>query len=176
MIHSLLPRLVAEINSERKLKSQKARPKTSEGRMHLSNVRIIQRNLVYIIGLPLNLADESVSSFYISIHLIIPSVWIYSGCSYTIYLLLLFVSIFKFLSWVLWFLSASSAKRVLWPIWKGSEGVYFSNCNWGYSTCFKQQLLCVSSLAICLSNTLSLPYIRLKLALQLGMLLYCRNL
>ncbi|KAJ9181628.1 hypothetical protein P3X46_009740 [Hevea brasiliensis] len=53
-------RLVAEINSERKLKSQKAKPKLSEGRMHLSNVRVIQRNLVYTIGLPLNLADEAV--------------------------------------------------------------------------------------------------------------------
>ncbi|KAH8485267.1 hypothetical protein H0E87_026890, partial [Populus deltoides] len=52
-------RLVAEMNSERKLKSHKGKPKTSEGRMHLSNVRVIQRNLVYIIGLPLNIADES---------------------------------------------------------------------------------------------------------------------
>jgi hypothetical protein len=60
-VHSLLCRLVAEMNSERKLKSHKGKPKTSEGRMHLSNVRVIQRNLVYIIGLPLNIADESVS-------------------------------------------------------------------------------------------------------------------
>uniref|UniRef100_A0A6N2LQ57 RING-type domain-containing protein n=1 Tax=Salix viminalis TaxID=40686 RepID=A0A6N2LQ57_SALVM len=52
-------RLVAEMNSERKLKSHKVKPKPSDGRMHLSNVRVIQRNLVYIIGLPLNLADES---------------------------------------------------------------------------------------------------------------------
>ncbi|XVF55414.1 hypothetical protein PTKIN_Ptkin06aG0034200 [Pterospermum kingtungense] len=51
-------RLVAEINSERKQKSQKAKPKVSEGRMHLSNIRVIKRNLVYIIGLPLDLADE----------------------------------------------------------------------------------------------------------------------
>ncbi|XP_044473449.1 uncharacterized protein LOC123201912 isoform X3 [Mangifera indica] len=51
-------RMVAEINSERKLKLQRAKPKAAEGRMHLSNVRVIQRNLVYIIGLPLNLADE----------------------------------------------------------------------------------------------------------------------
>ncbi|XP_043719095.1 uncharacterized protein LOC122667004 isoform X2 [Telopea speciosissima] len=51
-------RLVAEINSDRKLKSQKAKPKTSEGRKHLSSVRVIQRNLVYIIGIPSNLADE----------------------------------------------------------------------------------------------------------------------
>lgn len=59
----LLYRMLAEINSERKQKSQKAKPKASEGRMHLNNVRVIQRNLVYIIGLPLNLADEDVSSF-----------------------------------------------------------------------------------------------------------------
>ncbi|XP_042475680.1 uncharacterized protein LOC122057592 isoform X2 [Macadamia integrifolia] len=51
-------RLVAEISSERKLKSHKAKPKTSEGRKHLSSVRVIQRNLVYIIGIPYNLADE----------------------------------------------------------------------------------------------------------------------
>ncbi|GAB4825388.1 hypothetical protein Ancab_008262 [Ancistrocladus abbreviatus] len=50
-------RLVAEIKMERK-KSQKAKTKTSEGRKHLSSVRVIQRNLVYIVGLPLNLADE----------------------------------------------------------------------------------------------------------------------
>ncbi|KAA8543984.1 hypothetical protein F0562_021839 [Nyssa sinensis] len=51
-------RLVAEMNMERKLKSQKAKSKTSEGRKQLSSVRVIQRNLVYIVGLPLNLADE----------------------------------------------------------------------------------------------------------------------
>ncbi|XXG81121.1 hypothetical protein AAC387_Pa09g1828 [Persea americana] len=52
-------RMVAEINSERRLKSQKAKSKASEGRKHLSSVRVIQRNLVYIIGLPNHLADES---------------------------------------------------------------------------------------------------------------------
>ncbi|WCJ34591.1 RNA binding (RRM/RBD/RNP motifs) family protein [Euphorbia peplus] len=52
-------RLVAEVNSERKLKSHKVKPKLSDGKMHLTNVRVIQRNLVYIIGLPLNLADEA---------------------------------------------------------------------------------------------------------------------
>ncbi|XP_021889736.1 uncharacterized protein LOC110808526 isoform X1 [Carica papaya] len=50
-------RLVAEINMERK-KSQKAKNKSSDGRKQLSSVRVIQRNLVYIVGLPLNLADE----------------------------------------------------------------------------------------------------------------------
>ncbi|KAJ7977017.1 CCR4-NOT transcription complex subunit 4 [Quillaja saponaria] len=51
-------RLVAEMKSQHKSKMQKLKPKASEGRKHLSDVRVIQRNLVYIIGLPLNLADE----------------------------------------------------------------------------------------------------------------------
>ncbi|XP_038693335.1 uncharacterized protein LOC119991167 isoform X1 [Tripterygium wilfordii] len=51
-------RLVAEISMERKTKSQKMKTKSLEGRKHLSSVRVIQRNLVYIVGLPLNLADE----------------------------------------------------------------------------------------------------------------------
>ncbi|KAJ8751531.1 hypothetical protein K2173_016764 [Erythroxylum novogranatense] len=50
-------RLVAEVSMERK-KLQKAKTKPSEGRKQLSSVRVIQRNLVYIVGLPLNLADE----------------------------------------------------------------------------------------------------------------------
>nr|XP_029122332.1 uncharacterized protein LOC105051241 isoform X2 [Elaeis guineensis] len=53
-------RVVAEINAEKKQKSQKAKNKAStEARKHLSSVRVIQRNLVYIIGLPSNLCDES---------------------------------------------------------------------------------------------------------------------
>lgn len=51
-------RLVAEINMEKKQKSQKAKIKSTESRKQLSSVRVIQRNLVYIVGLPLNLADE----------------------------------------------------------------------------------------------------------------------
>ncbi|TQD70267.1 hypothetical protein C1H46_044198 [Malus baccata] len=51
-------RLVAEINTEKKMKSQKAKVKSTEGRKQLTSVRVIQRNLVYIVGLPLNLADE----------------------------------------------------------------------------------------------------------------------
>lgn len=49
-------RLVAEMNSKKKI--QKLKPKSSDGRKHLTDVRVIQRNLVYIIGLPLHLADE----------------------------------------------------------------------------------------------------------------------
>ncbi|KAA8534322.1 hypothetical protein F0562_031851 [Nyssa sinensis] len=46
------------INSNRKHKPQKAKPKTNEGRMDLSSVRVIQRKMAYVIGLPLCLADE----------------------------------------------------------------------------------------------------------------------
>ena len=56
----VISRLVAEISVEKKFKSQKAKTKSSEGRKQLSSVRVIQRNLVYIVGLPLNLADEDV--------------------------------------------------------------------------------------------------------------------
>ncbi|XP_017641784.1 uncharacterized protein LOC108483087 isoform X2 [Gossypium arboreum] len=51
-------RLVVGNNSERKMKWQKPKAKSSEGRKQLSSVRVIQRNLVYIVGLPLGLADE----------------------------------------------------------------------------------------------------------------------
>ncbi|CAL0321917.1 unnamed protein product [Lupinus luteus] len=53
-------RLVAEVHMEKRLKNQKAKSKSYEGRKQLSNVRVIQRNLVYIVGLPLNLGDEDV--------------------------------------------------------------------------------------------------------------------
>ncbi|CAH8333796.1 unnamed protein product [Eruca vesicaria subsp. sativa] len=39
-------------------KTQKSKSKPSDGRKQLTSVRVIQRNLVYIVGLPLNLADE----------------------------------------------------------------------------------------------------------------------
>ncbi|XP_012572771.1 uncharacterized protein [Cicer arietinum] len=51
-------RLLNGINMEKKVKNQKAKSKSSDGRKQLSSVRVIQRNLVYIVGLPLNLADE----------------------------------------------------------------------------------------------------------------------
>ncbi|KAI8005561.1 CCR4-NOT transcription complex subunit 4 [Camellia lanceoleosa] len=53
-----------EMNMERKVKPQKAKGKTSEGRKQLSSVRVIQRNLVYIVGLPLNLADEDRRQYF----------------------------------------------------------------------------------------------------------------
>lgn len=43
-------------------KTQKSKLKPSEGRKQLANVRVVQRNLVYIVGLPIELADEDVFS------------------------------------------------------------------------------------------------------------------
>ncbi|GFP95672.1 ccr4-not transcription complex subunit 4 [Phtheirospermum japonicum] len=51
-------RLVSEMNVEKKIKPQKGKSKSSEGRQQLASVRVIQRNLVYVVGLPLNFADE----------------------------------------------------------------------------------------------------------------------
>ncbi|XP_068636685.1 uncharacterized protein [Aristolochia californica] len=51
---------LAELSFEKRQKSQKTKLKASESRKHLSTVRVIQRNLVYIVGLPANLADEEV--------------------------------------------------------------------------------------------------------------------
>ncbi|KAG0528325.1 hypothetical protein BDA96_05G001600 [Sorghum bicolor] len=62
-------RTVAEKNVEKKHKTQKVKPKaapppttmsTVESKKHLASVRVIQRNLVYIIGLPAHLCNESV--------------------------------------------------------------------------------------------------------------------
>jgi CCR4-NOT transcription complex subunit 4 len=67
-------RMVAEKNAEKKHKIQKVKPKaataaaaaaatsTVEAKKHLAGVRVIQRNLVYIIGLPAHLCNESVST------------------------------------------------------------------------------------------------------------------
>ncbi|KAG6415435.1 hypothetical protein SASPL_122846 [Salvia splendens] len=51
-------RLVSEMSVEKKVKSQKGKSKALEGRKQLGSVRVIQRNLVYVVGLPLNFADD----------------------------------------------------------------------------------------------------------------------
>ncbi|KZV24286.1 hypothetical protein F511_01768 [Dorcoceras hygrometricum] len=45
-------------SSNRKNKPPKVKPKTTEVKKDLTNVRVIQRKMVYVIGLPLSLADE----------------------------------------------------------------------------------------------------------------------
>lgn len=56
------------------MKSQKSKTKSSEGKkQQLSSVRVIQRNLVYIVGLPLNLGDEDVLSLSLSLRMFFPT-------------------------------------------------------------------------------------------------------
>ena len=54
--------MVAELNNDRKKSHKAAKPKAaSEGRKDLTGVRVIQRNLVYVMSLPFDLADEDVT-------------------------------------------------------------------------------------------------------------------
>ncbi|VAI30447.1 unnamed protein product [Triticum turgidum subsp. durum] len=67
-----LPRVtgtVADKNTDKKQKTQKVKSKTLtvEAKKHLASVRVIQRNLVYIIGLPANLCNESVQGILWSV-------------------------------------------------------------------------------------------------------------
>lgn len=51
---------VAKIKSEKKAKERERREIESNNRRHLANVRVVQKNLVYVIGLPSNLATEEI--------------------------------------------------------------------------------------------------------------------
>ncbi|XP_065010437.1 uncharacterized protein LOC135640171 isoform X1 [Musa acuminata AAA Group] len=54
-------RIIAEIFSEKKQRPQRAKTKISaEAMKHLSGARVMQKNLVYITGLPFNLCDENI--------------------------------------------------------------------------------------------------------------------
>ncbi|GAA0158093.1 ubiquitin-protein ligase [Lithospermum erythrorhizon] len=46
--------------SNKKNKPPKAKPKTNEVKKDLTNIRVIQRTMAYVIGLPLDLADEDI--------------------------------------------------------------------------------------------------------------------
>lgn len=51
---------VSSNNASRKHKPSKAKAKTHEARKDLTDIRVIQRRMAYVIGLPLSLADEEV--------------------------------------------------------------------------------------------------------------------
>ncbi|THG23681.1 hypothetical protein TEA_023043 [Camellia sinensis var. sinensis] len=54
---------VVATKKDRKNKAQKTKTKKPEERKDLSSVRVIQRRMAYVIGLPLTLADEDVRGF-----------------------------------------------------------------------------------------------------------------
>lgn len=51
---------VAKLKAEKRQKDQQRKQKITENRKHLANVRVVQRNLVFVVGLPMRLADAEV--------------------------------------------------------------------------------------------------------------------
>uniref|UniRef100_A0A0A9VZX4 CCR4-NOT transcription complex subunit 4 n=1 Tax=Lygus hesperus TaxID=30085 RepID=A0A0A9VZX4_LYGHE len=51
---------LARLKAEKRQKDQQKKQKTAENRKHLANVRVVQKNLVFVVGLPIRLADPEV--------------------------------------------------------------------------------------------------------------------
>ncbi|KAJ8953681.1 hypothetical protein NQ314_007289 [Rhamnusium bicolor] len=51
---------VAKLKAEKRQRDQQRKAKLSESRKHLASVRVVQRNLVFVVGLPMRLADAEV--------------------------------------------------------------------------------------------------------------------
>jgi len=49
------------LKAEKRLKDQQRKQRVTENRKHLANVRVVQKNLVFVVGLPMRLADSDVS-------------------------------------------------------------------------------------------------------------------
>lgn len=52
---------LVRLKAEKRLKDQQRKQRVTENRKHLANVRVVQKNLVFVVGLPLRLADADVS-------------------------------------------------------------------------------------------------------------------
>lgn len=52
---------VSALKAEKRQRDQQRKQKISENRKHLANVRVVQKNLVFVVGLPPRLADAEVS-------------------------------------------------------------------------------------------------------------------
>ncbi|VEN54939.1 unnamed protein product [Callosobruchus maculatus] len=51
---------VAKLKAEKRQRDQQRKAKLSESRKHLASVRVVQRNLVFVVGLPMRLAEPEV--------------------------------------------------------------------------------------------------------------------
>lgn len=49
--------------SQKRQRDQQRKQKITENRKHLANVRVVQKNLVFVVGLPPRLADADVCWF-----------------------------------------------------------------------------------------------------------------
>ncbi len=56
----LTPEEVAKIKADKRQKDLAKKQKISENRKHLANVRVVQKNLVFVVGLSTRLADPEV--------------------------------------------------------------------------------------------------------------------
>jgi hypothetical protein len=52
---------LARIKNDKKKKERERKEQELNARKHLSNVRVVQKNLVYVLGLPPNVCSEDVS-------------------------------------------------------------------------------------------------------------------
>lgn len=59
LIYPALP--LFRLKAEKRLKDQQRKQRVTENRKHLANVRVVQKNLVFVVGLPMRLADADVS-------------------------------------------------------------------------------------------------------------------
>ena len=50
---------VVKMKAEKRQKDLQKKQKATESRKHLSNVRVVQKNLVFVVGLPMRLADHA---------------------------------------------------------------------------------------------------------------------
>ncbi len=56
------------IKAEKRQKDQQKKQKATENRKHLANVRVVQRNLVFVVGLSPRLADPEVYFVFLCIN------------------------------------------------------------------------------------------------------------
>lgn len=52
---------ITAFKAEKRQRDQQRKQKITENRKHLANVRVVQKNLVFVVGLPPRLADADVS-------------------------------------------------------------------------------------------------------------------
>lgn len=51
---------MAKLKAEKRQKEQQRKQKATESRKHLANVRVVQKNLVFVVGLPIRLAEPNI--------------------------------------------------------------------------------------------------------------------
>lgn len=51
---------MAQLKADKRQRDQQRKAKLSESRKHLASVRVVQKNLVFVVGLPVRLADADV--------------------------------------------------------------------------------------------------------------------